>query len=342
MSVRCRFVGGRTTVPSRRWPVGRVRRVLAASLIVCLLAGTCTAGAAPLLPPPVTWPVSGPIVRGFDPPAEQWTAGHRGVDIAGAAGQPVLALASGTVVFAGLVAGKPVVVVSHGAVRSTYEPVAATVRVGQQVAAGAALGRLRAGHCASDACLHLGLKRESTYLDPTTELSGAQVAVRLLGEQRYRSARASARAAAATPMVARYAAAGPSRVGHFVVPADGPVTSRFGMRLHPVRHMWKLHDGVDFAAACGSPIRAALGGTVTYAGFESAWGWRLLIDHGRVNGHHLVTAYNHAQRYSVRAGSTVGAGQSVGRVGTTGLSTGCHLHLSAWVDGHLVDPLSLR
>ncbi len=120
------------------------------------------------------------MLAGFDPPGNPWDAGHRGVDLAGAAGQSVRAALVGTVRFAGRIAGRGVVVVDHGDTRSTYEPVDATVAVGSSVATGQMIGRLglAGGHCLPRACLHWGLLRGETYLDPLTLLGGG--AVRLL------------------------------------------------------------------------------------------------------------------------------------------------------------------
>lgn len=118
------------------------------------------------------WPLAPQpeVVRRFDPPGAPWGAGHRGVDLAGRPGQVVHAAMAGTVAFAGVIAGKPVVSVDHGATRTTYEPVGATVAVGDPVAAGAPLGRLgvAGSHCFPSACLHWGWIRNSddAYLDP--------------------------------------------------------------------------------------------------------------------------------------------------------------------------------
>jgi len=114
------------------------------------------------------------IVRGFDPPDVPWGSGHRGVDLAGAVGQAVRSSLPGTVTYAGRLAGRGVVVVSHGDTRTTYEPVAAAVSVGDQVAAGDGLGRLElpGSHCFPSACLHWGWLRGEVYLDPL-DLVGA-------------------------------------------------------------------------------------------------------------------------------------------------------------------------
>jgi len=99
------------------------------------------------------------VVRGFDAPSPNWNPGHRGVDLAGAPGQPVYAAGTATVVFAGLLAGRPVVSLAHpGGLRTSYEPVRAAVRVGEPVTAATVIGELVAGHagCRAAACLHWG------------------------------------------------------------------------------------------------------------------------------------------------------------------------------------------
>ncbi|MGF7123530.1 M23 family metallopeptidase [Rhodococcus sp. AG1013] len=109
------------------------------------------------------------VTRAFDKPDRNWLPGHRGVDLAAAPGQPVLAAGPGTVVFAGSVAGKPVVSVDHpGGLRTTYEPVDASVTAGRRVERGTVLGTVAPGHpeCAATACLHWGLRRDREYLDP--------------------------------------------------------------------------------------------------------------------------------------------------------------------------------
>ena len=139
--------------------------VLAAALLVVLPAGADTAptpvGVWPLRPPP-------PVVRGFDPPDTAYGAGHRGVDLAGRAGQVVRAAMAGRVSYAGRLAGRGVVVLDHGTTRTTYEPVSATLAIGAVVRAGEPVGVLEVAgsHCFPRACLHWGWLRGSTYLDP--------------------------------------------------------------------------------------------------------------------------------------------------------------------------------
>jgi murein DD-endopeptidase MepM/ murein hydrolase activator NlpD len=104
----------------------------------------------------------------FAPPARDWLPGHRGVDLRTAPGDSVRAAGGGRVAFAADLAGRGVIVVDHGELRTTYEPVRAVVARGQRVAAGEAIGHVATGggHCGSGGCLHLGLRRGPLYLDP--------------------------------------------------------------------------------------------------------------------------------------------------------------------------------
>ncbi|ORW07378.1 peptidase M23 [Mycolicibacter longobardus] len=128
------------------------------------------------------------VVRGFDAPRPDWQRGHRGVDLAGAAGQAVYAAGTATVVFAGLSAGRPVVSLAHpGGLRTSYEPVTATVRVGQLVTAGSVIGALDPGHpgCGAAACLHWGAMwgpaSRADYVDPLGLLAATPIRLKPLG-----------------------------------------------------------------------------------------------------------------------------------------------------------------
>jgi murein DD-endopeptidase MepM/ murein hydrolase activator NlpD len=131
------------------------------------------------------WPVTpARVVRRFDPPPQPWLAGHRGVDLAAAPSAEVRAAGAGTVLFAGLVAGRGVVSISHaGGLRTTYEPVTPAVAVGDPVALGALIGVVAAGHpgCPASACLHWGLRRGGLYLDPLALLGLGRVRLLPLG-----------------------------------------------------------------------------------------------------------------------------------------------------------------
>ncbi|WP_081683131.1 M23 family metallopeptidase [Marmoricola sp. URHB0036] len=152
-------------------------RLLSVLLATLFLASPSLAApsAAETRPAPArdgVWPLSPrpQVVQGFDPPATRWGAGHRGVDVLGHVGQPVHSSLAGTVTFAAPLAGRGVVVVDHGGVRTTYEPVSASVAVGEVLARGAVLGTLQraSSHCLPRACLHWGLLRGDAYLNPLT------------------------------------------------------------------------------------------------------------------------------------------------------------------------------
>lgn len=274
-------------------------------------------------------PVGGPVVRGFDPPAERWQPGHRGIDLLAAPGAAVFAALGGTVSFVGSVGGTPVVTISHGDTRTTYEPVAAEVVVGQELSAGEQLGTLVGGHaCPGGSCLHLGWLRGQTYLDPSTLFDTGDI--RLLPADALAIARRLAAARAALPNA--------GSPGLLLQPVPGRIGSGFGMRMHPIFHVWRMHSGVDIGSPCGTGIRAAADGVVIGVSYDSASGHRLTIDHGRVGDSEMATIYLHARSYSVHVGQRVARGQVVGHVGSTGWSTGCHLHFSVRVGGRLVDP----
>ncbi|WP_294178686.1 M23 family metallopeptidase [uncultured Schumannella sp.] len=121
-------------------------------------------------------------------------------------------------------------------------------------------------------------------------------------------------------------------------PVGGYISSMFGMRVNPATGVYQLHTGVDLAGmGCGATIRAAHAGTVTYAGWSGSWGYYVAIDHGDGTG----SGYSHIQAggIGVRIGQEVSPGQPIAKVGTTGASTGCHLHFIVRVGGKVVDPV---
>jgi murein DD-endopeptidase MepM/ murein hydrolase activator NlpD len=127
--------------------------------------------------------------------------------------------------------------------------------------------------------------------------------------------------------------------GRLSYPVNAPITSGFGMRFHPILHYWRLHAGIDFGAPCGTPVRAAASGTIVRAGWAGGFGNQVVIDHGRMRGKALASSYNHLSRVVVRHG-WVRRGQLVAYSGTTGLSTGCHLHFEVYVNGTHVNPMN--
>lgn len=170
------------------------------------------------------------------------------------------------------------------------------------------------------------------------EKAAREKAARDAAADKAAAAKAAANTSRSTGTVSRPAVAVPT--SRFLMPVGARITSRYGMRLHPVLGYWKLHDGTDFGASCGTPIRAAEDGVVSERYYNAGYGNRLMIDHGLLDGDYVTTGYNHASRYTVRVGQRVSRGQVIGYVGNTGYSTGCHLHLMVWEDGSVVNPLA--
>jgi murein DD-endopeptidase MepM/ murein hydrolase activator NlpD len=131
--------------------------------------------------------------------------------------------------------------------------------------------------------------------------------------------------------------AGAQRVAFFA-PVQGRITSGFGMRRHPILGYSRLHAGLDFGAPWGAPIFAVSDGVVSFAGRRGGHGNYVRLEHGGGLG----TGYGHMSRIAVSPGTQVRGGQVIGYVGSTGLSTGPHLHYEVYKAGHTVDPLSVR
>ena len=123
--------------------------------------------------------------------------------------------------------------------------------------------------------------------------------------------------------------------GGFIKPAHGPVTSRYGMRHHPILGRSRMHNGVDIGAGYGSAIFAAASGEVIFSGYMRGYGNTIVIDHG--GG--ISTLYGHCSALLVSEGQSVSRGQTVARVGSTGMSTGPHLHWEVRRNGSPVNPL---
>jgi murein DD-endopeptidase MepM/ murein hydrolase activator NlpD len=126
-----------------------------------------------------------------------------------------------------------------------------------------------------------------------------------------------------------------SRPGRMVRPADGAISSTFGTRVHPIFGDTRMHSGIDFASGMGSPVRAAASGVVVSASYQSGYGNTVVINHG--GG--VATLYAHLSSFNVRSGQTVTASMRIASVGSTGYSTGPHLHFEVRVNGAPVDPL---
>ena len=128
------------------------------------------------------------------------------------------------------------------------------------------------------------------------------------------------------------------QVSAFAWPVAGRITSGFGLRVHPILRFARFHRGIDFGAGHGAPIVAAADGQVTGSGWAGGYGRQVRIAHG--GG--IVTTYSHMSRTVAEPGSFVRRGQLIGYVGSSGLSTGPHLHYEVYRNGTAVNPLGVR
>ena len=159
------------------------------------------------------------------------------------------------------------------------------------------------------------------------EIKEQNAIIRQLEEQVKKQKAAQADAGASTP---KYTG------GKFTwpCPSSTRITDEFGMRMHPTLHVMKMHDGIDIGAAYGSDIVAACEGTVVAAAYNSSMGNYVMIDHGG----ELYTIYMHCSSLNTSVGAKVKAGQSIAKVGSTGRSTGNHLHFGVRLNGSYVSP----
>ncbi|WP_051110400.1 M23 family metallopeptidase [Longispora albida] len=127
--------------------------------------------------------------------------------------------------------------------------------------------------------------------------------------------------------------------GKLLRPVPGTVNSPFGDRDDPYYHRWQLHAGIDLDAAMGTPIRAAAAGVVSQAGSNDGYGLFTCIDHGQLDGDRLTTCYAHQSRLGVEPGQEIRAGAIIGWAGSTGASTGPHVHFEVRLAGQPVDPV---
>lgn len=117
-------------------------------------------------------------------------------------------------------------------------------------------------------------------------------------------------------------------------PVNGPVTSPFGNRFHPIIRQWRLHTGVDYGVPMGTPVKAAEDGIVMHAGWLGGYGQAVILVHGKK----VSTLYAHLSEINVQVNQRVAKGQVIGLVGSTGFSTGPHLHWEVRIDGTPQDP----
>jgi len=136
-------------------------------------------------------------------------------------------------------------------------------------------------------------------------------------------------------LIAERAKAAGGAPGTLIRPVPGAISSPFGPRMHPIYGYVRMHNGVDMNGAMGQPIVAAADGTIILAGVKGGYGNSIMIDHG--GG--MVTLYGHQSKLAVSVGQRVKAGQVIGYVGSTGVSTGPHLHFEVRIDGNPVDPV---
>ena len=133
-------------------------------------------------------------------------------------------------------------------------------------------------------------------------------------------------------------ASGAERSDGLMAPVAGRITSRFGSRVHPILRFARMHSGIDFGAGWGSPIVAAADGQVVGAGWSGGYGRQVRVEHA--DG--IVTTYSHMSGFAASPGETVRQGQVIGYVGSSGLSTGPHLHFEVRMNGQAVDPLQVQ
>jgi murein DD-endopeptidase MepM/ murein hydrolase activator NlpD len=125
----------------------------------------------------------------------------------------------------------------------------------------------------------------------------------------------------------------------FIRPVGGALGSSYGWRIHPVYGTRKLHAGQDFPVNCGTPVKATASGRVLSTPYTTGGGNKVILSHGMSNGKVITSSYHHLQSQAVSPGQSVSQGDVVGYVGTTGSSTGCHLHFEIQEDGNSVDPI---
>ncbi len=231
-----------------------------------------------------------------------------------------------------------------GQLARTQELEAAAERAAREVS-----GSVAANTAAQEAAKE-ALRRDQSEGDQLlSELSSVQEQIRA----RNAAAEAAERAAAEEAARQNKPAAAPERpvgsdnnakssAGSLLLrPVDARISSVFGNRFHPVLGVWRYHNGVDYAASCGTPVLAGESGTVASVGYSGGAGNMIVVDYGKRGGAWYSASHMHLSGYAVSAGQRVSRGQVLGYVGTTGLSTGCHLHFGVWKNGSFVDPQSV-
>ena len=126
----------------------------------------------------------------------------------------------------------------------------------------------------------------------------------------------------------------------FILPVQGRVSSPFGWRTHPVFKTRKFHSGVDLAVPMGTPVKCSNSGVVVYSGWYGGYGKVVIVSHGNYKGKPTSTLYAHLSRYNVNKGAKVSKGQVIGNCGSTGYSTGPHVHFEVRVNGNPTNPFN--
>lgn len=219
------------------------------------------------------------------------------------------------------------------------------VLVARARAARARAAKAEAARVAREAKAAQEAKTRAAQVEAARVAREAKAAQEARAAREARAGRETRAAQAPHPDAARQAAT-PSAVpaaprrgsGALSYPVNAPLSSPFGYRMHPILHREILHAGQDLAVACGTPVHAAADGDIVTSGWAGPSGQRVVIDHGLVRGVGLATDYFHLSQIIVRSGH-VKRGQVIGLSGTTGRSTGCHLHFETLEDGVPVNPM---
>lgn len=210
------------------------------------------------------------------------------------------------------------------ALEQAQEQVTEELQVAEEQRQGA-LDELEAARAAKAEVLAAAEKQVAAWSAQEDELLAESARVSEL----LRQAKAAEAAAAAATSASK------TGKGVLVWPVVGEVTSGFGYRIHPIFNVRKMHTGIDIDADMGAPIKAAAAGTVVSAGWRGGYGKCIVMSHSGT----LATLYGHASAILVSVGETVKQGEVIGKVGSTGYSTGPHLHFEVRVNGSPVDPL---
>lgn len=180
------------------------------------------------------------------------------------------------------------------------------------------------------------LESRSTTLD--TEIEELAQQEREREEERLRELEQQKQATASSSGGSGGGSSSSSSGGGWNLPVNARLNSNFGWRVHPIYGTRRLHAGVDFPAACGVPVGATHSGRVIQRTFNRSAGNKIVLSHGIHNGKLMTSSYHHLQGFALPVGASVTAGQTVGYVGNTGGSTGCHLHFEIHEDGNAVNP----